>query len=817
MMRSDVAAFYVLKNSVMRILDKEDIRVISFDVFDTLLHRRCDPDAVLDGVASWLDAKIDEMGLQRKRNAADARHIAYGIVAENNVENGFDCDTTISDFAPVWIDELCIECDEHLKNDLVHNVVRKETELELHACYENVYTHELIRDLKAKGYRIVYTSDMYLGRKIVGKLLDENGYEGFFDDGYVSGDIKLLKRTGRLFQHVLDAEGVSASNMLHIGDNYKADCLEAKKRGISAIHINDKKLVDKRNSNLFDYKVSKINPTWKGAAIASYATSSPVVIGNYLEVYGKRVFGPIFSTFVHKVLERCVEEKIERVYFLSREGFLLEEVAKKFYHIIPNINTVKEIKYLYVSRLVTYLACMRTVGLREIRSVYENAGGYLTIRTLFSPLKLDKTFVEMLATRHGLDADDVLPEYYLSWSPFINLVNDFELQEIVDEKSASAKGLLEKYLEQEGFFSCKRVAIVDVGWGGQIQENLYQAMQHRADIPQIFGIYMATNVKAHSRKTPRNWMEWVLADQSHLKWCGNAAFDYVQSLEAISRAPHATVIGYEKDSQNTIVPLLKSENETSRQAELLDDLNISVIQKGILDYADSYSYGIQIYSANAQDTLNYAATALEYGLRYPSKKEAEALLQLKNASDLGSNDVFDLGDHNGKSYFSLNKIKNAVRASFWPYGTLAYAYGKPAQITYFMRKVLKLTPTETAGLAPGMVWTSPEILEHKVDTRNEKVTFSVNDEVVKQHNRNYQIGKNRHNVVLACKYDKPIRGSHVLVSFGTYKIANFIMKRFTNKHQYTYDGLSAKYSLYRAIYLIVRPTIIWQLVKKVSK
>ena len=539
-MSSKATQFRNIRKDIVHFIEKEGITTVSFDVFDTLLHRRCEPNAVIDGVTDWIDRYIEgQYGIEV--HALESRHRVYGALIAKKADSGLDLDTTIEEMLPLWVEEMVPQLPREEKKAFEEKIFHKEEEIEQWACYANIFSLELIKELKHRGLHVIYVSDMYLGKSIVQKLLDHNGYAGLFDAGYVSGDHSLLKRTGRLFDFVLEQLQISPSEVLHIGDNYEADFVEAKKKGLRAYFIGDRLLDYKKNTNKYDYLAAKKNSKWKGYAIASFARSTPYEIGTEIEAYAKRNFGPLFSSFIHRVIERSIEEGVERIYYLSREGFLLGLIHNELVDLVPGNRVIQSAHYLYVSRLTTFLAALQgEFGLREIRSISDNVGGAVSIARLLSPFKFDRTKITEIAHCHGIeDIDAVLPHYYLFWSPFINFLKDRALQEMIAKKHAEAKELLIKLLEQERFFDARKVAIVDVGWGGQIQENIYQAIKDRSDRPDIVGFYMATNRNAHTRKSPENWMEWIVSDEAHLDWDGYASFDFVQSFEAIARAPHA--------------------------------------------------------------------------------------------------------------------------------------------------------------------------------------------------------------------------------------------------------------------------------------
>ena len=53
------------------------------------------------------------------------------------------------------------------------------------------------------GKKLIFTSDMYLPKDVIQKILDKNGYVDN-DKLYLSSEVKLTKARGALYKYVLD-------------------------------------------------------------------------------------------------------------------------------------------------------------------------------------------------------------------------------------------------------------------------------------------------------------------------------------------------------------------------------------------------------------------------------------------------------------------------------------------------------------------------------------------------------------------------------------------------------------------------------------
>ncbi|MCZ6673478.1 MAG: hypothetical protein O7C75_11140, partial [Verrucomicrobia bacterium] len=277
-----------------------------------------------------------------------------------------------------------------------------------------------------------------------------------------------------------------------------------------------------------------------------------------------------------------------------------------------------------------------------------------------------------------------------SWPPLHRLLQDNEVAKIIKTRFSEGRALLEEYLEQMGFFAPGTAAIVDLGWNGQIQDNLHQAFGHRQDFPRAEGFYFGLTANGMARQTLVSTLTPLVANQTRFVWNANAAFLCVQILEALTRAPHGTVINYSREEQGTI-PVFKAEDTDPRQSEKKSDRLIAAIQFGVLSYAQAYVRAQRVLGFSAKHSLPYACTVLNRFMRGVKHAEAACLLQVGIALDLGSEAVTvhktgPLGTYNPIKW--LWRLFRLVSGSMWPHATLALKGGRILKTLYTVQQVL---------------------------------------------------------------------------------------------------------------------------------
>lgn len=91
---------------------------------------------------------------------------------------------------------------------------------------------ELVEQARQVHRRVVFMSDMYLPEAFLRKLLSQYELLKEGDALFVSGELGISKGSGKLFDHVLQAEGIAPEELLHIGDHFLSDYLVPIERGI---------------------------------------------------------------------------------------------------------------------------------------------------------------------------------------------------------------------------------------------------------------------------------------------------------------------------------------------------------------------------------------------------------------------------------------------------------------------------------------------------------------------------------------------------------------------------------------------------------
>ena len=204
------------------------VQCYSFDVFDTCLVRDVAvPSDLFLVVAERLAATLEpQLGPDYQQIFLDSRRKAEEQARRVSASE----DVTLTEIWE-WLAGMVPELDPQAG-------MAAEINAELAALGPNRAILDQVRRLDAKGARVVFVSDMYLPAQTIRAALVAAGFPATEDNIYVSSGIGATKmRSGALFRHVFEREGVSAAHMVHYGANPHSDARMARRAGIRAHHI----------------------------------------------------------------------------------------------------------------------------------------------------------------------------------------------------------------------------------------------------------------------------------------------------------------------------------------------------------------------------------------------------------------------------------------------------------------------------------------------------------------------------------------------------------------------------------------------------
>jgi len=614
-------------DTLKEILIPKETKIISFDVFDTLLIRKTDPPERTKQFACRIAVERQLVDTSASVLLA-ARNKIENRIRNVNGELGYDLEVSVPDVFSELSRELV--GDTSLTNELLD--VEYETESLLILPMPGM--RDFIQSLAGR-FRIVAISDTYLPAIIVKRLLDAAGYRDMFETIYCSCDHLLNKGSGRLFTRVLENMGAMPNTMLHIGDNFVSDYFVPRSQGITATLLFDQWNLLRRSKLRNMALRENHSGYWFGISVHTSLSECKRGIGkninNNMDVWGKQIVAPLLSGFIHKLVDMVREKSVKNIYFLAREGFLLKKLFEVLWRSLYS-DEPPCLTYLCISRFTAFIASVRDIGDREMALALL---GVQTLKHFFGRFGLTETpSLIKLLEEYDLRISDCCTDIQIIEKLKL-LCADERFRSLVFARAKAMRKVLRSYLEGQGVYSgFETIMLVDVGWLGTIQDCLEHAFKEDDAFPVLDGVYIGLSSPVFP---VANNKIGLIYDYRNSLPEEMAISLFRESLEFSCRSLHGTTLGYSRKAGDKILPVF-SIDSTNINARKYIVSGILDIQKGVMEYIAEYASMIKLYGISSDVMARFAVQNYDLKTSFPKPELINALILMENSDDFGSSE-----------------------------------------------------------------------------------------------------------------------------------------------------------------------------------
>ncbi len=553
------------------------VDVVSFDMYDTLVFRSSgEAEHVFDILEILSEGKITKkkrMLMQRK---------AYHYIKRSK---GYPHPTLNEIYVHGGENENC------LKYESVENRV------ETIVAYPNIHMKELFEYAKSLEKRIIISSDMYLEKEQIIKILENCGFVGY-NTLYLSSEIKKTKYAGDLFEYVMEKENVSPEKLLHIGDNEKSDYEIPKKLGIQTW------LYEECSLDAFDslyYIQNRIHPE---------VTED----NEFWYRLGFQVGGPLYLGLI-----QWINEKKSKIYCLSRDGFVLAKLLNE-------IEGKGKAEYIYSSRRALLLPAINRLGEDELNLLPPYSCGQC-IGEILEYLGFD-FITETDLKKHGFNGYDSTINNKTAISRLKQVYKDKE-KEILQKCTEELENLKRYFETKKICKENKEICFFDSGWNGtsqylinEICHNINKQMSEDKIAGNKF-VYAGIKDNSKSRK--------LLKDSLY-----DSFFSEVYSGKELNRILQAAAV-LELFFTEDAAPLKRYGSENLEFEPYTKRKYVMYINQGI---EDCVKFNIDLFKSMPKDIMKKMALYnIERLLLHPTKEEAKKIGNIENIDSISASNT----------------------------------------------------------------------------------------------------------------------------------------------------------------------------------
>jgi HAD superfamily hydrolase (TIGR01549 family) len=504
----------ITPENLRRKIDAAD--VISFDVFDTLVIRNVlyPSDVFYFGGEEFARARIS----------------AEKKLSENGkIPNIYDIYKTLAAFPFSAEDEIAAE----------EKALAPRTE-----------TAAFIAYAKEKGKKVFLTSDMYLPKEVIRKLLLRFDIDITEKNIIVSCDEGKTKEGG-LFEVL--KKRIGEGKILHIGDSYEGDILAAKRQGVfdtffipSVLEM----LEDSYARELLRFDKTPADRKMIGE-FAANALRDPFLFAKTNGKFAPESLGETASVFIAplvyimfcNIVKIAEKENIKKILLGARDGYLISKIYDRLSGKFP----MPEMDYFLISRALSVLAAIKDENdIKEAMNLPFNGTAEELLSVRFAQKKLLPRFENetdlSFILRHGAD---------------------------IIKTAAGVRGRYLSYIEKFDINTSEKIGFFDLVSSGTCQKALAAITKFN-----LFGIYIIalSHSPGYKKEVP---VEAVFGKVNPYKKSYSLMENYFL-LENILPSPEPTIADFDPQGE----PLFIADNRTAEQLR-----NLAEIQESVIHYA----------------------------------------------------------------------------------------------------------------------------------------------------------------------------------------------------------------------------------------
>jgi FMN phosphatase YigB (HAD superfamily) len=583
-------------------------RVLSIDLWDTLLVRSCHPEEI------WHYALNHLVLRHRNQLSADAQAIDQ-LIAHRKASHSYV--TSRARLRTGAEDCALQEIFEHLLSRIwiyggstpQHRSVAADlVELEVqHLMQCSLRNDDILPYIRGLGEyaTIVIASDFYLPTVHVERILRHASVAVEYSRLFISCEIGATKKSGALYRAIHSELGIQPADHVHIGDDVHSDYSSPRRLGIDARLYRPASVHRIRKQATKPYAQRALAPKASIERLTQHLRD--VAPNEHLDSDQHTLFNVgkslslLFCSFVHWAAIHAAQRQCTTIHYLAREGEVFRLIHERLHTRHLYGLPVPTGTLLRVSRRTTFPASISELSFKELGRYFYRYGTVSPRALLVNSLGLDELAARSRAQAVGVDFDRPIPRPLRS-REWRRLFGDLPLQETIRQHIAAKRVTLVKYLVRQGIAAAHgTVALVDLAGHGTIQDNLGRAVPKC----QFIGYYLQCTPGVHD--VPSNCAEKISYTPPAL---GNSLPH--RFLEQLCATSFGTAIGY------TVEGDVVEERNASSQRDYDDYYRF--LQSGIVSCSEIIFDWISRHALDAEVLAHLGIDMMSGTIRRPPRK-----------------------------------------------------------------------------------------------------------------------------------------------------------------------------------------------------
>lgn len=521
-----------LNRVIRQIEGNSSCKTIFTDFYDTLVHRTVHPQYA---IKLWGKFMIRELGLMLTADELFAIRIdslAYLGQSQKKRILEVSYDSLIKEIYSRLINIDSLPDTDFGKFKTIFE--QSDYISEISVQFKNDELVDALFTLKKKGYRVYLVTDFFFSKKLMRRIIDFHDMLPLFDDVFVSCEMSKSKEGSEIYPAILEEIKAQPEDIIMIGDNEKSDVINAAKFKIKSIHTKHSAHHFRNKKNLLGHDGKNFKKAC--SQVERSCRKSEHQFSEYI-IH--------FYFFIERLYKKARRDNVNNLFFLAREGLYLKALFD-FYQELNQFEHTHKIQthYLKASRQSAQQIALKPLD-EESFDGFKTAHRQMSADQLLQWFLFSEEIKITILNEVSIDNEQVHENIFES-DVMKKLRENLTFRENYESNRKQQKQAFTSYIasfkapiEHEG------IALVDVGWGGTMQECIYAFFGKKIPVTGYYiGLKEIYNIETNTKRFGLNFSLYP----SH-----GSSFDILkangQLYEQLLGAPHGSTLGYKFDNE----------------------------------------------------------------------------------------------------------------------------------------------------------------------------------------------------------------------------------------------------------------------------
>ncbi len=502
-------------------------KIIFTDFFDTLVHRTVHPHYA---IKLWGKFLSRELGLNISPDELFTIRIdSLNYLSKKHKTRGIELPYELL-LKEIYLRLLNVNVLRDTPFDTFKRVFEHADYIsEISVQFKNEKLIATLIQLKEKGHCIFLVSDFFLPKRIIAKILDFHEIKHLFEDIFISCSVGKSKENGNLYPYVLEMTQSKAEETTMIGDNKKSDILNAAKYGIQGIHTKHLYHKLRNRRNLFGDDACGFKKAC--SKVESRCAKSNYPLSEYI-IH--------FYFFTERLYIKAQKDGVKNLFFLSREGLFLKRIFDMYQDLNQfTLENKIHTHYFKASRQSAQKIVLRPLCDEDFKKI-GGVNAEMSLDLLLKWFLFSENVKTIIIDELEIDSNQIIPDFFNS--VIMQKLRENELFiEQYEKHRKNQQHAFHRYIESfDTNIEKEGIALVDVGWGGTMQECIYHFLNKEVPVTGYYiGLKEIYDIEPNTKRFGLNFSIYPSHGISDDILKANG-----QLYEQLLGAPHGSTLGY---------------------------------------------------------------------------------------------------------------------------------------------------------------------------------------------------------------------------------------------------------------------------------